>query len=84
MLNQHIISRGEKQFNLLGINDVIGQRAGIFPANIQQAYKNIDQNKACIVLAHQPRMINELESYRCDLMLSGHTHGGQIFPLAYL
>jgi len=85
LLNQNIIINKEgKQFNLLGINDVIGERAGIFPANIQQTYNNVDQNNVCIVLAHQPRMINELDSYRCDLMLSGHTHGGQIFPFGLL
>lgn len=85
LLNQYIvINRGKKQFNLIGINDVIGQRVGVYPAAIQRAYKGVDQNKSCIVLAHQPRMINELESYRCDLMLSGHTHGGQIFPFGLL
>src|SRR5262249_9436316 len=31
-----------------------------------------------IVLAHNPRTIEHLDGRRCDLMLSGHTHGGQI------
>jgi len=25
-----------------------------------------------------------MDDYRCDLMLSGHTHGGQIFPFGFL
>jgi predicted MPP superfamily phosphohydrolase len=29
-------------------------------------------------------MIEEMDDYRCDLMLSGHTHGGQIFPFGLL
>jgi predicted MPP superfamily phosphohydrolase len=31
-----------------------------------------------IVLAHNPASVEQLEGRRCDLMLSGHTHGGQI------
>jgi len=31
-----------------------------------------------IVLAHNPCTIERLGSLRCDLMLSGHTHGGQV------
>ena len=31
-----------------------------------------------IVLAHNPLTVEQLDGHRCDLMLSGHTHGGQI------
>lgn len=31
-----------------------------------------------IVLAHNPRTAEQLGGRRCDLMLSGHTHGGQV------
>ncbi len=31
-----------------------------------------------IVLAHNPKTIELLDDHRCDLMLSGHTHGGQV------
>jgi predicted MPP superfamily phosphohydrolase len=31
-----------------------------------------------IVLAHNPQTIHLMDDHRCDLMLSGHTHGGQI------
>jgi len=85
LLNEHVvIGEGDKCFNLVGINDVIGARTGLYPPDTQAAYKGIDQDKACIVLAHQPRMITEMDNYRCDLMLSGHTHGGQIFPFGLL
>ncbi len=85
LLNNHVmIGKGNKQFNLVGLNDVIGASTGLFPPDAAKAYSKVDQNKPCIVLAHQPRMINELDEYRCDLMLSGHTHGGQIFPFGLL
>jgi predicted MPP superfamily phosphohydrolase len=31
-----------------------------------------------IVLAHNPQTIHLMDDHRCDFMLSGHTHGGQI------
>lgn len=33
-----------------------------------------------MLLAHQPRQIFEADGYGVGLQLSGHTHGGQIFP----
>ena len=33
-----------------------------------------------ILLAHQPASVFDLRGQKCDLILSGHTHGGQIFP----
>lgn len=85
LLNDHVvIGEGDRQFNLLGLNDISGRRVGAYPPKKNRAYAGVDQNKTCIVLAHQPKMIEEMEGYRCDLMLSGHTHGGQIFPFGLL
>ena len=41
------------------------------------------QEKFAILLQHQPRQFKEL-SPKIDLMLSGHTHAGQIWPFNYL
>ena len=87
LLNEHVvIGEGEQQFNLVGLTDVIGERTNFLPPDPDAAYLGVDQNKSCVVLAHQPKMIIEpkMEKYRCDLMLSGHTHGGQIFPFGLL
>jgi len=85
LLNDHeVIGEGDQQFNLIGINDVIGASTGLYPPDVKQAYQDVDESLPCIVLAHQPRMILEMNKYRCDLMLSGHTHGGQIFPFGLL
>ena len=85
LLNEHVvIGEGEQRFNLVGLNDVMGKRVNFFPPDADAAYKGMDQSRSCIVLAHQPRMIDEMDEYRCDLMLSGHTHGGQIFPFGLL
>jgi len=85
LLNEHVvIGEGSKRFSLVGLNDVTGARTGMFPPDAASAFDGVDQDRPCIVLAHQPRMITELDGYRCDLMLSGHTHGGQIFPFGLL
>lgn len=85
LLNEHVvIGDGDKKFNLVGLTDVTGTRANFYPPDTTKAFAGADQNKSCIVLAHQPRMITEMNGCRCDLMLSGHTHGGQIFPFGLL
>jgi hypothetical protein len=85
LLNEHVvIGEGDRQFNLVGMNDLTGVRMGLYPPDKARAFAGADQSKCCIVLAHQPKMISEMDGYRCDLMLSGHTHGGQIFPFGLL
>ena len=42
--------------------------------------KGIDKSKYIIILNHQPNDYKN-EVNNADLVLSGHTHGGQIFPL---
>lgn len=37
-----------------------------------------------ILLTHQPSSVFDLKTESCDLILSGHTHGGQIFPFHLL
>lgn len=85
LTNEHVvIGEAEGRFNLVGLNDLSGLRAGIFPPDTDKAFAGCDQDKCCIVLAHQPKQIEAMNGCRCDLMLSGHTHGGQIFPFGLL
>lgn len=74
---------GEKNngFYLAGVYDVLGYRYGRFQPDIKKALKGT-QNEPTVLLAHQPKFINEVKNV--DLMLSGHTHGGQIFPFNFL
>ncbi|MDH5485233.1 MAG: metallophosphoesterase [Gammaproteobacteria bacterium] len=78
------IDHAQGRFNLLGINDQVGARLGMLAADIPRAYARVDPALPTIVLAHQPKTILQLDNYPCDLMLSGHTHGGQIFPFGLL
>ena len=43
--------------------------------------KDIDKSKYIIVLDHQPNDYDNEEKAKVDLVLSGHTHGGQLIPL---
>ncbi len=49
--------------------------------SIDDLTKNIDKNKYLIVLDHQPRDFKNESEANIDLVLSGHTHGGQFIPI---
>ncbi|QPP06905.1 metallophosphoesterase [Streptomyces bathyalis] len=66
-------------FDLAGVNDVRGEDSGEGP-DFEKALGDRDRARASVLLAHQPVQIHESVEYGVDLQLSGHTHGGQIFP----
>ncbi len=76
---------GEKNggFNLAGVYDVHGYRVGAYKPDIKKALQNLNSTSPTILLAHQPKFIYEVPK-EVDLVLSGHTHGGQIFPFNLL
>ncbi len=85
LTNRHqSIELPQGRFNLLGVNDLVGERFGAQPFDLDAAYTGLDATLPTIVLSHQPKSIHHFTGRRCDLMLSGHTHGGQIFPFGLL
>lgn len=46
----------------------------------EELLKGIDESKFLIVADHQPREYEKLQKAGANLVLSGHTHAGQIFP----
>jgi uncharacterized protein len=72
-------------FDLAGITDA---RASHFlPAHasdIARALAGRDEERELVLLAHQPVSIREAEGRGVGLMLSGHTHGGQMWPFGAL
>jgi predicted MPP superfamily phosphohydrolase len=44
---------------------------------------DLDRNRASILLSHVPRQLSIAEEAGVSLQLSGHTHGGQIFPFTW-
>ena len=47
---------------------------------IDELVKDLDKSKYMIVLDHQPTEFNKQAASGVDLVLCGHTHGGQLFP----
>ncbi|ASM37061.1 metallophosphoesterase [Campylobacter sputorum] len=89
-LNMHILQNESIEVggvNLVGIYDYLGYKIGEYEPNFSKAIKDINESLPVILLAHQPRIIvqlNKNELSRLDLILCGHTHGGQIFPFHFL
>jgi uncharacterized protein len=52
--------------------------------DLPRALQGRDPSRAVVLLAHQPRAVEEASRHGVDLQLSGHTHGGQIWPWMYL
>ena len=52
--------------------------------SIKDLTKDIDKSKYIIVLDHQPRDFKQESEANVDLVLSGHTHGGQFIPIGQL
>lgn len=50
----------------------------------KELIETVDTDKPVIFLEHRPTALEEISALPIDLHLSGHTHGGQIFPLTTL
>jgi predicted MPP superfamily phosphohydrolase len=66
-------------FDLAGVNDIAGESEGQGP-DFTKALGDRDTTRACVLLAHQPVQIHDAVDHGVDLQLSGHTHGGQLWP----
>ncbi|MFD8674846.1 metallophosphoesterase [Streptomyces seoulensis] len=66
-------------FDLAGVNDLQGESEGHGP-DFRKALGDRDPARACVLMAHQPVQVHEAVRYDVDLQLSGHTHGGQLWP----
>lgn len=53
-------------------------------ASMEELMENIDAGKYTIVLDHQPHDYEAQAAAGVDLVLSGHTHGGQLFPFNHM
>ncbi|WP_416981032.1 metallophosphoesterase [Streptomyces sp. T028] len=66
-------------FDLAGVNDVEGEGEGQGP-DFTKALGDRDRSRTAVLLAHQPVVIHDAVRHGVDLQLSGHTHGGQLWP----
>ncbi|UXA19157.1 metallophosphoesterase [Mycobacterium sp. SMC-4] len=81
--NEHTrIRRGGAGFDLAGINDLAGASRSD-PPDLERALRGVVPDSATVLLAHQPVQVGEAAERGVDLQLSGHTHGGQMWPFHY-
>ena len=86
-LNIHVLENSWvklEDFYIAGVYDLFGYRFGSHLPDIRQAMKNIPSDAPTLLLAHQPKYTEYLEGFTPSLILSGHTHGGQIWPFEYI
>lgn len=76
------IGTDEASFDLAGVDDYSSGRFGKKP-DLERALGGRNPDRELVLLAHQPRHILEAERYGVGLQLSGHTHGGQLWPWNY-
>lgn len=75
LLNESVvIERGGEQIHLAGVDDAHYYRV----ANIDRAARDIPFEATAILLSHTPEIYRHAAHADFSLMLSGHTHGGQI------
>lgn len=82
--NEHTsLRRGSGVVTLAGVNDVGGESVADGP-DFEKALSGKDSDAPTVLLAHQPVQIDDSVAHGVDLQLSGHTHGGQMFPGQFL
>ena len=66
-------------FDLAGVDDYKAERFGHAP-DLARAVAGRDPERELVLLAHQPAEIERAARHAVGLQISGHTHGGQIWP----
>jgi len=87
VLRNERVSIGSEQasFDLIGIDDAQAKQFGNgHGADLGKAVRGRDPSREAILLAHQPKAVFDAQQHGIGLQLSGHTHGGQLWPFNYL
>jgi uncharacterized protein len=71
--------------DIAGVDDWSAGRFGEAQGpDLKKALAGRDAEKPLVLLAHQPRQWTDAARENVSLTLSGHTHGGQIWPFSWL
>ncbi len=85
--NRHIVvARGGDELVVAGVDDATAHGSGVqgHGSNLEAALADADPTLPVLLLAHQPKQVVQAVSAGVDLQISGHTHGGQIWPFNLL
>jgi predicted MPP superfamily phosphohydrolase len=80
------IGEGEQAFDLAGVDDWTAHRLGApgHGHDLGKALLGRHPEREVVLLAHQPKSIHQAAELGVGLQLSGHTHGGQIWPFGWV
>lgn len=80
------IGNGAASFDLAGVDDPSAVHYGGLSSReaVARALSDRDAARELVLLAHQPRSALDAEAFGVGLQLSGHTHGGQLWPFGFL
>jgi predicted MPP superfamily phosphohydrolase len=79
------IGDGNAAFDVAGVDDRFGRYFGAgHGEDLGAALDGRDLARPVVLLAHNPNSFDEAAERGVELQLSGHTHGGQIWPFAYV
>ena len=70
----------DDRFYVIGRKDRSEKLRGGEIKSMKKLISNLDQSKYMLVIDHQPNDYDAQAKAGVDLVLSGHTHGGQVFP----
>lgn len=79
----HNTSKELSAINLAGVSDLAGEQFGVHIPDIESAKKSLNPHKPSVLLAHQPKFVVRNDVSDFDVVLCGHTHAGQVFPLSF-
>ncbi|MEG1931254.1 MAG: metallophosphoesterase [Anaerovorax sp.] len=68
-------------FSIVGRNDVSLEHSSFGRKTLDEMLTKLNPTKPCIVLDHNPRGADEAATRNIALILCGHTHRGQFFPM---
>jgi predicted MPP superfamily phosphohydrolase len=76
------IERAGAGFWLAGVDDYSSRHRSA--GDIDDALRGVDDGTPVVLLAHDPRTFEQAHLRSISLQVSGHTHGGQMFPFTWL
>jgi hypothetical protein len=84
--NEHLeVAKNGGAIHIAGVDDWTAHQFGNgHGADMVRAMHGRDTSKPVVLLAHQPVHFDQACEHGVDLQISGHTHGGQIFPFGLL
>jgi predicted MPP superfamily phosphohydrolase len=82
--NERVEIGGAAGFDLAGVDDHRGDWVRGSSEDLGKALAGRDPARAVVLLAHDPGTFRRAATHDVDLQLSGHTHGGQIWPFNFI